>query len=147
MRSYDNYFNVNNYITHDSFFARKKNVLFVKDNKMMQTQLIHDDVLLIRPTYHGEINAFVLEIFATRDEMRPHWSYDFLEAAFDCFPHLEYCAISLPFSHPNYQFLQHFTVFVITITLTIKYVIRKKKKIVYYVFDRKQSHIQYSVYH
>ncbi|XP_029157071.1 LOW QUALITY PROTEIN: cilia- and flagella-associated protein 61-like [Nylanderia fulva] len=72
-------------------------------NKMMQTQLIHDV-----PTYHDKINVFVLEIFATREEMRPHWSYD-LEAAFDCFPHLEYCAIVLPFSHPYYQFLQHFT--------------------------------------
>ncbi|XP_070155568.1 cilia- and flagella-associated protein 61 [Polyergus mexicanus] len=75
------------------------------DNKMMQMQLIHD----IPPTYYDEINAFVLEIFAMRDGMRPHWSYDFLKAAFDCFPHLEYCAIALPFSHSYHQFLQHFT--------------------------------------
>jgi len=60
---------------------------------------------------HGrEINVFILEMFAMRDEMRPHWSHDFLDAAFDCFPHLEYCAILLPFSHPCYQFLQHFVV-------------------------------------
>lgn len=88
----------------------------------MQTQLIHD-VLSTHPTCHDEINVFVLEIFATRDEMRPHWSHDFLEAAFDCFPHLEYCAIALPFSHPHYQFLQHFTVFVIiTILISNNYV-------------------------
>lgn len=63
------------------------------------------------PSYHShEINVFVLEIFAMRDETWPHWSHDFLEAAFDCFPHLEYCAILLPFLHPCYQFLQHFVV-------------------------------------
>lgn len=128
MRNHNNCFNVNNYITHDSFFARRKNLFAVKDNTMMQAQLIVHDVLPIRPTHHSDINAFVLEIFATRDEMKPHWSYDFLEAAFDCFPHLEYCAISLPFSHPYYQFLQHFTVFVVTIILYIKYVIREKRK-------------------
>jgi len=61
-------------------------------------------------TPNGEINAFVLEMFATRDGMRPHWSHDFLEAAFDCFPHLEYCAVLLPFFHPCHQFLQHFVV-------------------------------------
>ncbi|XP_011864945.1 PREDICTED: cilia- and flagella-associated protein 61-like [Vollenhovia emeryi] len=56
-------------------------------------------------------NVFVLEMFATRDGTRPHCSHDLLEAAFDCFPHLEYCAVLLPFSHPSYQFLQHFVVF------------------------------------
>ncbi|KYM93723.1 Uncharacterized protein C20orf26 like protein [Cyphomyrmex costatus] len=73
-------------------------------NETMQSRPIHH----VFPTPNGEINAFVLEMFATRDEMRPHWSHDFLEAAFDCFPHLEYCATLLRFSHPCHQFLQHF---------------------------------------
>ncbi|XP_011691947.1 PREDICTED: LOW QUALITY PROTEIN: cilia- and flagella-associated protein 61-like [Wasmannia auropunctata] len=67
-----------------------------------------NEISLTYPTLNGEINVFILEMFATRDEMRPHWSHDFLEAAFECFPHLEYCAILLPFSHPYHQFLQHF---------------------------------------
>ncbi|XP_050449649.1 cilia- and flagella-associated protein 61-like [Cataglyphis hispanica] len=75
------------------------------DSSMSQMQVIHDTL----PTYHGEMNAFVLEILAMRDDMRPHWSYDFLQAAFECFSHLEYCAIILPFSHPYQQFLQYFT--------------------------------------
>ncbi|KAL6419679.1 hypothetical protein ACFW04_001261 [Cataglyphis niger] len=74
-------------------------------SNMLQMQVIHDTL----STYRGEMNAFVLEILAMRDDMRPHWSYDFLEAAFECFPHLEYCAIVLPFSHPCQQFLQYFT--------------------------------------
>lgn len=75
-------------------------------NETMQSRFVHQ----VFPTPDSEINAFILEMFATRDEMRPHWSHDFLEAAFDCFPHLEYCATLLPFSHPCYQFLQHFVV-------------------------------------
>lgn len=60
--------------------------------------------------YHGGKNAFVLEIFAMRDGMKPHWSLDFLEAAFDSFPDLDYCVILLPSSHPPCQLLQHFVV-------------------------------------
>ncbi|XP_018339954.1 PREDICTED: cilia- and flagella-associated protein 61-like isoform X2 [Trachymyrmex septentrionalis] len=82
----------------------RENDRTVEHNETMQSQFVHH----VFPTPDDEINAFVLEIFATRGEMRPHWSHDFLEAAFDCFPHLEYCATLLPFSHPCHQFLQHF---------------------------------------
>lgn len=40
----------------------------------------------------------------------PQWSWDFLKAAFDCFPDLEYCIVLLPFSHQSLEFLQHFVV-------------------------------------
>ncbi|EZA59327.1 hypothetical protein X777_15972 [Ooceraea biroi] len=78
----------------------------IEDNEVTRSRLIHN--VLPHPTYHGEINAFVLEIFAARKDERPHWSRDFLEAAFDCFPHLDYCAILLPSFHPYRQYLQHF---------------------------------------
>jgi len=84
----------------------RENDRTVENNETMQSQFVPH----VFPTPDNEINAFVLEMFATRDEMRPHWSHDFLEAAFDCFPHLEYCVTFLPFSHPCYQFLQHFVV-------------------------------------
>ncbi|RLU19878.1 hypothetical protein DMN91_008437, partial [Ooceraea biroi] len=80
----------------------------IEDNEVTRSRLIHN--VLPHPTYHGEINAFVLEIFAARKDERPHWSRDFLEAAFDCFPHLDYCAILLPSFHPYRQYLQHFVV-------------------------------------
>ncbi|XP_020300456.1 cilia- and flagella-associated protein 61-like [Pseudomyrmex gracilis] len=67
------------------------------------------DVIPRRLMYRGEANAFIMEILAMREPARPHWSHDFLEAAFDCFPCLEYCAILLPSSHPCYQYLQYFT--------------------------------------
>lgn len=65
-----------------------------------------------RPTARrrAERNAFALEIFAMRRGSLSHWSRDFLEAAFDCFPDLEYCAYLLPTAHPDYQFLQYFVV-------------------------------------
>lgn len=69
------------------------------------------DALFPRPSEHSrETNVFALEIFATLHGTRPACSHDFLVAAFDCFPHLEYCAILLPFSHPFSHFLQHFVV-------------------------------------
>ncbi|KAG5345016.1 CFA61 protein, partial [Acromyrmex heyeri] len=86
----------------------RKNDRTVGHNETMQSQFVHH--VFPTRTPDGEINAFVLEVFATRNEMRPHWSYDFLEAAFDCFPHLEYCVTLLPFEHPCYQFLQYFVV-------------------------------------
>ncbi|KAG5313378.1 CFA61 protein, partial [Acromyrmex insinuator] len=86
----------------------RENDRTVGHDETMQSQFVHH--VFPTRTPDGEINAFVLEVFATRNEMRPHWSHDFLEAAFDCFPHLEYCVILLPFEHPCYQFLQHFVV-------------------------------------
>ncbi|KAG5308923.1 CFA61 protein, partial [Pseudoatta argentina] len=67
----------------------RENDRTVGHNETMQSQFVHH--VFPTRTPDGEINAFVLEVFATRNETRPHWSYDFLEAAFDCFPHLEYC--------------------------------------------------------
>ncbi|XP_012061304.1 PREDICTED: cilia- and flagella-associated protein 61-like [Atta cephalotes] len=69
----------------------RENDRTVEHNETMQSQFVPH----VFPTSDNEINAFVLEMFAMRDEMRPHWSHDFLEAAFDCFPHLEYCRVPL----------------------------------------------------
>ncbi|XP_025154418.1 cilia- and flagella-associated protein 61 [Harpegnathos saltator] len=88
--------------------SRKRNapLLAVQVDETVQSRLIHD--LLPPPTYHGEKNAFILEIFAMRDGMRPHWSFDFLEAAFDSFPDLDYCVVLLPSTRPPQKYLQHF---------------------------------------
>ncbi|XP_072759857.1 cilia- and flagella-associated protein 61 [Anoplolepis gracilipes] len=91
---------------YETFLQEEENTLFAT---LKITRCLKRYLFTTGPTYHGKINAFVLEIFATRDEMRSHWSHDFLEAAFDCFPHLEYCVIVLPYSHPYQQFLEHFT--------------------------------------
>nr|XP_031847355.1 cilia- and flagella-associated protein 61 [Nomia melanderi] len=64
-------------------------------------------IRLPRPIYRGEKNAFVVEILAMQ-RLKHGSSRDFLEAAFECFPELDYCAILLPFSHPPLSFLEHF---------------------------------------
>lgn len=64
-----------------------------------------------QPVYHGDVNAFVLEIFAMKDQIKRRWSRNFMEAAFECFPDLDYCVILLPFSHPYFPLLQHFVVY------------------------------------
>ncbi|XP_026674181.1 cilia- and flagella-associated protein 61-like [Ceratina calcarata] len=61
-----------------------------------------------QPVYYGEVNAFVLEIFSMRDQVKRRWSRNFVEAAFECFPNLDYCAILVPFSHPFIHLLEHF---------------------------------------
>lgn len=63
-----------------------------------------------RPTYRGEVNAFALEIFATKDHIEQRWVRNFLEAAFECLPDLDYCAILIPFSHSFLPFLEYFVV-------------------------------------
>ncbi|XP_043526432.1 cilia- and flagella-associated protein 61-like [Frieseomelitta varia] len=61
-----------------------------------------------QPVYHGDVNAFVLEIFTMRDEMKCRWSRNFVEAAFECYPEMDYCVTLLPFSHPFLPLLKHF---------------------------------------
>ncbi|XP_076395466.1 cilia- and flagella-associated protein 61 [Megachile rotundata] len=67
-----------------------------------------DIKLPIRPIYYGEPNAFVLEIFTLHQDISDRWSQNFIQAAFECFPHLDYCCILLPFSHSFLPFLEHF---------------------------------------
>ncbi|XP_076759809.1 cilia- and flagella-associated protein 61 [Xylocopa sonorina] len=61
-----------------------------------------------QPVYYGERNAFVLEIFATQEHIKQRWGRNFVEAAFECYQNLDYCAILLPFSHPSLPLLEHF---------------------------------------
>ncbi|KZC15008.1 Uncharacterized protein C20orf26 like protein, partial [Dufourea novaeangliae] len=61
-----------------------------------------------RPVYCGEPNAFVVEIFTVQERIKYRSGRNFLEAAFECFPDLEYCAILLPFSHPPLPLLESF---------------------------------------
>ncbi|XP_053977113.1 cilia- and flagella-associated protein 61-like [Hylaeus volcanicus] len=69
---------------------------------------VEDVQLPPRPIYRGEVNAFVLEIFAMQAQIKNRSSKDFIEAAFECFPDLDYCAILLPCSHPFLPFLEYF---------------------------------------
>jgi len=82
--------------------------ILLEENDKTRSQIFHD--ILPHPKYYGKLNAFSLEIIAMRDDAKPHWFYNFLEGAFNCFQDLDYCVILLPSSHPCQSFLQYFTV-------------------------------------
>ncbi|CAL7938183.1 unnamed protein product [Xylocopa violacea] len=76
----------------------------MEDSKMLPVAI----ELPLQPVYYGETNAFVLEIFATQEHIKRRCSRNFVEAAFECYQNLDYCAILLPFSHPPLPLLEHF---------------------------------------
>ncbi|XP_076235027.1 cilia- and flagella-associated protein 61 [Calliopsis andreniformis] len=102
----------------DSIFdiPRKKQIVFFEEKVYVPTIDVHESLELDesqlppRPIYYGEKNAFALEIFATQDHVKQRGIKNFLEAAFECFPDLDYCAIVLPFSHAYLSFLKYFVV-------------------------------------
>lgn len=62
------------------------------------------------PRFAGKPNAFVIELFALRDDMDPRLGFDFLLAAFEVFPELEFGILTVPSEYPPFPFLDHFTV-------------------------------------
>ncbi|XP_076629845.1 cilia- and flagella-associated protein 61 [Colletes latitarsis] len=77
----------------------------IKSSEMLPPKEIQ---LPPQPIYRGEVNAFVLEIFARQPQIKNRCCRNFLEAAFECFPDLDYCVILLPSSHPFLPFLENF---------------------------------------
>ncbi|XP_026479838.1 cilia- and flagella-associated protein 61-like [Ctenocephalides felis] len=61
------------------------------------------------PRFAGKPNAFVIELFALRDDMDPRLGFDFLLAAFEVFPELEFGILTVPSEYPPFPFLDHFT--------------------------------------
>ncbi|XP_015177205.1 PREDICTED: cilia- and flagella-associated protein 61-like [Polistes dominula] len=64
--------------------------------------------LLTVPIYYGKINAFVVEIFAVRNDIGNRGTREFLETAFECFPDLDYCVLLLPSAYSYFSFLEQF---------------------------------------
>lgn len=60
------------------------------------------------PLFHGEINAFTLELAAAHPEHEIESLSLLLEAAFECFPDRDYCVLTLPSTCPPFPMLQHF---------------------------------------
>ncbi|KAL0278426.1 UNVERIFIED_CONTAM: hypothetical protein PYX00_000254 [Menopon gallinae] len=48
------------------------------------------------PEYHGPPNAFCIELFAVHENFDERLCADFLEAAFELFPELDYCLLTIP---------------------------------------------------
>ncbi|KAL2726660.1 cilia- and flagella-associated protein 61-like isoform X2 [Vespula squamosa] len=72
-----------------------------------KSSYIKQDILVV-PTYQGEVNAFVVEIFAVREDIGNRGTREFLEAAFECFPDLDYCVLLLPSCYSYFSFLELF---------------------------------------
>lgn len=66
--------------------------------------------ILTSSIYQGEVNAFVVEIFAVREDIGNRGTREFLEAAFECFPDLDYCVLLLPSTYAYFSFLELFVV-------------------------------------
>ncbi|XP_043668706.1 cilia- and flagella-associated protein 61-like [Vespula pensylvanica] len=99
-------FNINEF--EDAIFevpkiypATSLNVVELEPSDMKQ------DILTSR-IYQGEVNAFVVEIFAVREDIGNRGTREFLEAAFECFPDLDYCVLLLPSTYSYFSFLELF---------------------------------------
>lgn len=60
------------------------------------------------PTFHGEPNAFVVEIAAAIPEHENGALIQLLEASFGCFPDRDYCIIGIPSTTPPFSLLRYF---------------------------------------
>ncbi|KAK2584226.1 hypothetical protein KPH14_006641 [Odynerus spinipes] len=59
--------------------------------------------------YRGEVNAFVIEIFTMREDIGNRGTREFLEAAFESYPDLDYCTLLVPSAYQYFSLLEHFT--------------------------------------
>ncbi|CAH4034591.1 unnamed protein product [Pieris brassicae] len=57
----------------------------------------------------GPPNAFLLELFAMRQDYDERYGFDMLEVAFELFPDRDYCIVCLPTNHTCFPLLEHFT--------------------------------------
>lgn len=60
------------------------------------------------PMFHGEANAFVVEIVAAMPEHERGALVQLLEASFGCFPDRDYCIIGIPSTTPAFPLLRYF---------------------------------------
>ena len=74
------------------------------EEKISISKYTHLDV----PLYCGKPNAFTIELFGMHDQWDERMSIDFLEAAFECYPDLDYCILTLPPTCTNFPLLTHF---------------------------------------
>ncbi|KAJ9598965.1 hypothetical protein L9F63_010559, partial [Diploptera punctata] len=60
------------------------------------------------PAYFGDFNAFMIELFAMHRSFDERTSADFLEAAFECYPDLDYCILTIPPTCSCFPLLTYF---------------------------------------
>ena len=61
-------------------------------------------------SYRGEVNAFTIELLSMDERVNERCGKDYLEAAFEVFPDLDYCVMLLPTTDAFFPFLEHFVV-------------------------------------
>uniref|UniRef100_A0A1Y1KGI0 Cilia- and flagella-associated protein 61 N-terminal domain-containing protein n=2 Tax=Photinus pyralis TaxID=7054 RepID=A0A1Y1KGI0_PHOPY len=60
------------------------------------------------PVYHGDINAFTLELAVSHPDHESETIPLLLQAAFECFPERDYCILSIPSTCPPFPLLNLF---------------------------------------
>ncbi|XP_063829021.1 cilia- and flagella-associated protein 61-like [Ostrinia nubilalis] len=58
--------------------------------------------------YHGEPNAFIIELFGFYEDIHDRHAFDLLEAAFEIMKNYDYCLIRVPCKDKTFPLLQHF---------------------------------------
>ncbi|CAK1582874.1 unnamed protein product [Parnassius mnemosyne] len=58
--------------------------------------------------YHGEPNAFIIELFGLRDDIEYIQAFDLLEGAFEAMKVYDYCIIRVPCFEKSFPLLQYF---------------------------------------
>ncbi|XP_041981721.1 cilia- and flagella-associated protein 61-like isoform X1 [Aricia agestis] len=61
-----------------------------------------------RKHYSGGPDAFIIELFALREDIDAIHAFELLQGAFEIMPDLDYCLISLPCETKTFQLLRHF---------------------------------------
>lgn len=55
-------------------------------------------------------DAFLIELYALREDLDPRTAFYLLEAAFEVYPMLNYCLMSMPTTTRTFPLLKHFVV-------------------------------------
>ncbi|XP_035438000.2 cilia- and flagella-associated protein 61-like [Spodoptera frugiperda] len=91
---------------HQMFNSSSNSLSFKKTLKPKRKFVKLDDE--DNMTYQGTENAFIIELFAIRDDIDDRYAYDLLEAAFELLKDLDYCIIRVPSADKTFPLLQHF---------------------------------------
>lgn len=62
------------------------------------------------PEYFGADNAFAIELFAAETDKERAAASDLIEAAFECYPDLDYCIMTVPSTYPPWPLRHTFVV-------------------------------------
>lgn len=92
----------------DMFDTVSPKALHVHQQQQQQHQPSKMNYASKKTIFHGDVNAFAVEIVAATEEHEKGALAQLLEASFGCFPDRDYCVIGIPSTTPAFPFLRYF---------------------------------------